>query len=82
MSLLGLVFSYTQDVVFKIYFTLLVGIPLYLLFEREYRYRIQLNERLENLQQRLEVILVFLYYSLVIHELLPVLAIKRTHSFR
>ncbi|KAF8496444.1 hypothetical protein F5888DRAFT_1703902, partial [Russula emetica] len=84
VSLLGWVFSFTWDVIFKLFFTLLLAsLPLYLLFEREYRYRLWLDERLENLQQRVVVILTFLYFSLVIHELLPVLAIKSgcTHSF-
>ena len=77
MSLLGWVFSFTWDVILKLFFTLLLAsLPLYLLFEREYRYRLWLDERLENLQHRVEVILTFLYFPLVIHELLPVLAIK------
>ena len=77
MSLLGWVFSFTRDVIFKLFFTLLLAsLPLYLLFEREYRYRLWLDETLENLQQRLEVILTFLHFSLVIYILLPVLAIK------
>jgi hypothetical protein len=84
VSLLGWVFSFTWDVIFKLFFTLLLAsLPLYLLFEREYSYRLRLNERLENLQQ-LVVILTFLYFPLVIHELLLVLAIKygRIHWFR
>jgi hypothetical protein len=86
VSLFGWVFSFTCGVILKLFFTLLLAsLPLYLLFEREYRYRLWLDERLENLQQRVEVILTFLYFLLlVIHKLLPVLAIKygRTHSFR
>ncbi|KAF8504408.1 hypothetical protein F5888DRAFT_1655483, partial [Russula emetica] len=77
VSLLGWVFSFTWDVIFKLFFTLLLSsLPLYRLLEREYRYRLWLDERLENLQQRVAVILTFLYFPLVIHELLPDLAIK------
>lgn len=66
MSLLGWASSFTWDAIFKLFFALLLAIlPLYLFFEREYRYR--LEERVENLQQYVEVILTFLYFSLVIH---------------
>jgi hypothetical protein len=85
VSFLGWVFSFTWDVIFKLFFTLLLAsFPLYLLLEREYRYRLWVDERLENLQQCVEVIPTFLYFPLVIYELLPVLAIKsgRTHSFK
>ena len=42
---------------------LLAILPLYLFFEREYRHRLhRLDERLENLQQYVEVILTFLYF--------------------
>jgi len=85
VSLLGWVFSFTWDVIFKLFFALLLAsLPLYLLFERGYRYHLWLDERLESLQQCVEVILTFLYFPLVIYELLPVLAIKygRIHSFR
>ena len=59
-----------------LFFALLLYASLsrYLFFERGYRYRRRLNER--NVQQRLKVILTFLYFPLVIHELLLVLAIK------
>jgi hypothetical protein len=62
---------------------LLASLPLYLLFEREHRSRLQLEEMLKDLQQRVVVILTFLYFLLVNHELLPVIAIKSgcTHSF-
>lgn len=50
VSLLGWVFSFT----FKLFFTLLsASLLLYVLFEREYRYR-RLDERLKNLQQYVE----------------------------
>jgi hypothetical protein len=77
VSLLGWVFSFTWNVIFKLFFTLLLAsLLLYVLFEREYRYRLQLDEKLENLQQRIVVILTFLYFPLVIHDLLLDLAFK------
>ena len=72
MSLLGWVFSFTWDVILKLFFSLLFGLLAglpYLLFEREYRHRLRLDERLENLQQRIVVILTFLHFPLVIQEL-------------
>jgi hypothetical protein len=63
VPLLGWVFSLKRDVIFKLFFTfLLASIPLYLFFEREYRYRLRLDERVENLQRYVEVILAFLYF--------------------
>ena len=66
MSLLGWVSSFIRDVVFRLFFALLLASLLsHLFFEREYRYR--LEERVKHLQQCVEVILAFLYFPLVNH---------------
>ena len=78
-------FSFTWDVIFKLFFTLLLAsLPLSVLFEREYKYRLLLELRLEDLQQRVVVILTFLLVPLVTHRDLLVFAIKHgpTYSFR
>ncbi len=85
VSLLGWVFSFTWDVIFKLFFTLLLAsLPLSVLFAREYKYRLLLELRLEDLQQRVVVILTFLLVPLVTHRDLLVFAIKHgpTYSFR
>ncbi len=78
-------FSFTWDVIFKLFFTLLLAsLPLSVLFEREYKYRLLLESRLEDLQQRVVVILTLLLVPLVTHRHLLVFAIKYgpTYSFR
>ena len=63
-SLLGWVFSFTWDVIFKLFFTLfLASFPLSVWFECEYRYRRQFDElfeRVEALQHHIAVILTTL----------------------
>jgi hypothetical protein len=51
------VFSFTWDVIVKLFFTLLLAsFPLSVWFEREYTYRRRLDERLEVLQDYVLVI--------------------------
>jgi hypothetical protein len=65
-----------------LFFALLLyaGLSRYLFFERGYRYRRRLNERI--VQQRLKVILTFLFFPLVIHELYQSLQSNTIATFR
>ena len=78
--MLGWVFSFTRDVVFKLFFTLLLAsFPLSVWFEREYTYRRRLDEiyeRMEALQHRIAVILTTPHVRLVIYNLHSVLAVE------
>lgn len=70
-------FSFTWDVIFKLFVTLLLAsFPLSMWFEREYTYRRRLDERLEGLQHHVQVILTTLRVSLVIYKLYSVLAVE------
>ena len=70
VTVLAPVLSTFSSVVTLFFTLLLASIPLYLLFEREHRHRLRLDESLKNLQQRV-VVIHDLYQSLQSNTAVP-----------